>query len=297
MTAINDIERSLARRLPTNFLKDVYPRAMRRLAEYGLFRGRHLVDTKHGFQIFADRLDAVKWHVYYFGELEPQVSLAWKRILRPGDSVLDIGANVGYHSLLAATSVGPQGHVYAVEPGRRVLPQLHKHIEINDCRNITVFENAISDKREVAKFYYGGDNLQGNSSLIGAETEFFDLVECITFADLAEQVPLEKLRLIKIDVEGAEDRVIRNMVGFLEKLRDDVVLFIEISPDNAGRAEEILKPFADSGFSSRLIENEYNTNFYRAASSVKLAPAMFRDGQIHDVVLSRDSSVFAEMAG
>lgn len=297
MISINRIERALARKLPTDFAKDFYPRAMRRLAEYGLFRGLHKVDTRHGFQMFVDRLDVVKWYIYYFSEFEPQISLAWKRLLQPGDVVLDIGANVGYHSLLAAKAVGPKGQVFSIEPGERIHAQLTRHLGLNHLDNVTVIKKAVSDTRETAKFYYGGDNGQGNSSLIGEGDQPFDLVECIPFADLAEVVPLEKVRLIKIDVEGAEERVINGMASVLDKLSPDVVLFVEISPENAGDAERILKPLTDAGFAAKLVENEYHTGFYRAADQVNFHPARYEDKHICDVVLTRDPTAFDKMAG
>lgn len=295
--SINKIERIFARRLPTDFAKDFYPRAMRRLAEYGIFRGLHEVDTRHGFRMFVDRLDAVKWYIYYFGEFEPQISLAWKKLLHPGDVVLDIGANVGYHSLLAASLVGPTGRVFSVEPGERIHPQLVRHKQLNGFDHIVPIKKAVSDKTEVARFYYGGDNIQGNSSLVGADDQPFDLVECISFVDLGEQVPLNEVSLIKIDVEGAEDRVIAGMAKVLNRLRPDAVLFVEISPENADRAEDILKPLVDAGFHMRLIANEYTTAFYRRNACVELSQAHFVPGRIHDVVLCRDEAVFMQIIG
>ena len=295
--SINEIERALAHRLPTDFAKDFYPRAMRRLAEYGIFRGLHDVTTRHGFRMFVDRLDAVKWYIYYFGEFEPQISLAWKNVLRPGDAVLDIGANVGYHSLLAASLVGPTGRVFSVEPGERIHPQLLRHKQLNGFDHIVPIKKAVSDKTEVARFYYGGDNIQGNSSLVGTGDQPFDLVECVSFIDLGDQVPLDEVRLIKIDVEGAEDRVIAGMAKILDKLRADTLLFVEISPENAERAADILKPLADAGFHMRLIANEYTTAFYRREARVELTPAHFSPGKIHDVILCRDEAMFERIVG
>ena len=92
-------DRKVARILPP-VLRNFYTRAMRRLAEYGLPRGANVRETDFGFSMAVDRLDAIKWFIHYFGCFEPVITKAWLEILKPGDLVIDIGGNVGYHALL-----------------------------------------------------------------------------------------------------------------------------------------------------------------------------------------------------
>jgi hypothetical protein len=65
------VDKWLAHSLPGEAFKDVYGRGMRRLAEHGFFRGQHVVRTRFGFEMEVDRLDAIKWWIYYFGCFEP----------------------------------------------------------------------------------------------------------------------------------------------------------------------------------------------------------------------------------
>ena len=294
--SIVKIERFLARNLPGNFLKDTYVRGMRRLAEYGFFTGLTEVDTKFGFRMIVNRLDAVKWFIYYFGVFEPHISLAWSRLLRDGDVVIDIGGNVGYHALLAAKLVGSNGKVITFEPSRIIFDQLCKHIEINKFDNIRPLKLAISNYSGEAEFYYAGDNIQGNSSLLKSESSSIsERVKCITFQKITDYVTLSDVNLIKIDVEGAELLVLSGLSQCIDQLAKDVVIFVEISPENTESAHSILKPFVDAGFEARIIKNEYSTKFYRSSANVIFSPLEIHDGKIHDVVLSRDPSRFDVM--
>jgi FkbM family methyltransferase len=293
-----EFERSLAANLPTAFLKDVFPRGMRRLAELGLFRGAVQVPTKFGFKMMADRLDVVKWYVYYFGQIEPQISLAWNRLLSDGDDVIDIGGNVGYYALLAGQLVGPKGHVVTVEPSQTIFDQLTNNIEINGFKHIKPLKKAVSDTPGVIKLYYAGDNNQGNTTIMEQNGHTYsEDVECITFGEIGNHIELSKVKLIKIDVEGAEPMVLSSLSQSISQLNPDVVIFVEISPSNTEEGERMLFPFIEAGFEPRLIPNEYDTAFYRNTNNVTLRPLHITPGVIHDVVMTRNPSKFDVIEG
>ncbi len=297
MNLVN-FERLLAQNLPSDFLKDLFPRAMRRLAEYGIFRSATKVSTAYDFHMNADRLDAVKWYIYYFGVFEPQVSLAWKRLLKSGDHVVDIGGNVGYHALLAGTLVGPSGKVVTVEPSKYIHSQLINNIALNGYTHITALKNAVSNKIGEVDLYFAGENIQGNSSIYKNDSHSLsEKVACITLEQIGEKIDLPSVKLIKIDVEGAEPLVLESLFHSLEKLNPDVVIFVEISPSNTEEAEQMLSPFLGVGFEARLIQNEYNTAFYRNTNNVTLRPLRITPGVIHDVVMTRNPAKFDVIEG
>jgi FkbM family methyltransferase len=296
--ALVDFERALAKSLPSNFLKDLLPRGMRRLAEIGFFRKPAIVTTEYGFAMTADRLDAVKWFVYYFGQLEPQISLAWSRLLKSGDQVVDIGGNVGYHALLAGTLVGPEGRVVTVEPSRIIYDQLVRNIALNNYNHVLPLKYAVSNAPGEIDLYFAGENIQGNSSIYKNDSHSVsEKVECITIQQIGEKINLADVKLIKIDVEGAEPLVLEGLHKSLKELHADVVIFVEISPNNTTEAEEMLNPFLQSGFEARLIRNEYNTAFYRDSKKVELRPLHIEPGVIHDVVMTRNPAKFKQMEG
>jgi FkbM family methyltransferase len=296
--SFRDFDLFLAHNLPGDFLKDRYPRGMRRLAEYGFFRKGHVVETKYGFKMNADRLDVVKWYAFYFGHVEPQISRAWYNKLQPGDHVLDIGGNVGYHALLAASRVGETGKVTTFEPSQRISDQLRANIALNNFNNVEVKQMAVLDTNEDVKLYFGGESVQGNSSTIPENaTAKFEEVAAVTFDEVMSMLDPSRLKLIKIDVEGAEDKVLPGLTRNVAKLPPDCVIFVEISPANAVRGKDLLSPLLKLGFEGRLIENRYTPKFYRAGDPVNFVPLTFSKDSIHDVVLCRDKGQFEIMVG
>lgn len=287
------LDRWLAHNLPTNVLKDVYPRAMRRLAEMGLPAGRNVTTTRHGFKMEVDRLDAIKWYVHYYGEFEPQISAAWKRLLKPGNVVVDIGGNVGYHALLAAECVGAGGKVLTFEPASQNFKDLVANVSWNSSTQVSVLPIAISDRPGEVFIRYAGDNEQGSSSIVRGDGPG-QIVKAISFAEIASYTPLNSIDLIKIDVEGAEPLVIDGMMPVIDQLKPTCAIFVEVGPEHSGN--ELLAPFVKAGFKIREIANEYRTSFYRQPGDISLRPYVDH-GRLADTVLCRDEAIFRVIEG
>lgn len=131
------------------------------------------------------------------------------RLLRPGDCVLDVGANMGYYTLTAANLVGPEGCVHAFEPAPAVLPWLRANVSLNPKATIRIHPVAVTDHRGEQAFYSAAPTCTGYSSLrdLGSAASAVNSVECL---DLDSLMPsLSPVRLVKIDVEGAELGVLR----------------------------------------------------------------------------------------
>lgn len=287
------LDRWLARSLPGHTLKDLYTRGMRRIAEHTPFRGRGVVRTLYGFDIATDRRDAIKWYLHYFSVWEPQISEAWARILPKGGTVLDIGGNIGYHALLAAKLVGPTGRVITFEPSRRIFEQLESNIALNGFTNVEPVCSAVSDHGGTAEFHLMPDNEQGLGSLFPHEGAVrTEIVNLVTFEDIAAMVDIRTVDLVKIDVEGAEALLVSGMAGY--DFGPHCVIFIEVSPSET--ATELLAPLLEKGFHARRIENEYRTRFYQSSGNVRFSPLAAGSGSLQDVVLCQDPSRFDQIA-
>lgn len=286
MSLFVSLDRALAARLPGPLLKDLYPRGMRWFAEHGLFRGEHVVQTRYDFKIRVNRIDAIKWYLHYFGVFEPTISEMWARVLQPGDVVIDIGGNVGYHALLAARRVGPSGLVCTFEPARRVYAQLVENIALNQFANIDARQAAVTDSPGQIELFFAGENEQGSSSVVRREGEA-ELVEAVDFAAIMAMVPMERVRIIKIDVEGAESMVLAGLVENLDRVPARALLFLEIGIDQDGSA--LLAPLLGAGFVAYEIANEYRTSFYRDPPPPRLRPWQAKPRRLQDVVLCRSA--------
>jgi FkbM family methyltransferase len=245
---------------------DLYPRIMRRLAEYGLLRGERVTRARDGFLMRTNRVDALKWCVHYFGEWEPGISEAMRRILRPGGTVIDIGANVGFTSLLAAKLVGPRGRVIAFEPCAATFAELQANIALNGFGNIKAYQFAVSDTVGTATLHAFPDNDLCQSSLLprdGATSA--EAVRTINFETIARMVDLSSVDLVKIDVEGCEPQVLDGLAAHASEFRGALIAEIWESND----AQTLLAPF---GLEVARIANDYAPSFYRAHGEVTLLP-------------------------
>ena len=140
--------------------------------------------------------------------------------LRAGDTVLDVGAHTGYYTLLASTLVGEEGRVWAFEPAPRNARYLRGNVEANGRENVRVTEAAVSDEEGTARF--GG----GTGTGTGRLTDEGDLeVRTLTLDGFCERHRLDPA-VVKIDVEGAEARVLRGADDVLRTAGP--VLFLSI---------------------------------------------------------------------
>lgn len=287
------VDRWVARSLPGHALQDLYTRGMRRIAEHTPFQGQGFVRTLYGFDIATDRRDAIKWYLHYFSVWEPQISEAWARILPKGGTVIDIGGNIGYHALLAAKLVGPTGRVLTFEPSQRIFEQLESNIRLNGFKNVEPIRSAVSDRSGTAEFHMMPDNEQGLGSLIPQKGAIrTEVVNLITFEEIAAMVEMGRVDLVKIDVEGAEALLVAGMASY--DFSPHCVIFIEVSPSET--ATELLAPLLEKGFHARRIENEYRTRFYQSPGRVRFSPLAPGSGSLQDVVLCRDPSRFDQIA-
>lgn len=138
--------------------------------------------------------------------------------LRPGDTVFDVGAHTGYYSLLASTLVDGEGRVWAFEPDPRNARYLRDNVDANGRANVRVTEAAVSDERGTARFG------AGTGTGTGRLTEGGDIeVRTLTLDGFCRRRQLVP-SAVKIDVEGAEDRVLRGAADTLRTARPVIFL-------------------------------------------------------------------------
>lgn len=155
------------------------------------------------------------------GTHEVQVEQAMMRSVAHGDVVWDVGANVGYMSLVAARLVGPSGKVLAIEPETSCAAAIRDHAAINGLENIQVVEGAAGDRNAQGQLVVVADSLWSRLSTVGDHDEATHriLVRLLRLDDLEQPAPT----VVKIDVEGAELDVIGGMQRLLRDVRPIVI--------------------------------------------------------------------------
>lgn len=189
-----------------------------------------IVRTRMGFTMHGSTADMVLRWVRVFGAWEPHITAWVKGFLRPGDVVIDVGANLGYYSLLSARCVGIHGLVYAVEPVPIVVKALEKNIELNGIQNVRILRMAASDEAGDVAIYTNSLNL-GLSSTVpppGADEEA--VVPKDTISDRIPRDLWPRVRLIKVDVEGEEVAALRGLKPIMDIMARGAAIIVEIEP-------------------------------------------------------------------
>jgi FkbM family methyltransferase len=172
--------------------------------------------------------------------------------LANGGHFIDIGANNGYFTVMASRLIGLRGHVYAFEPSPRELVRLKRNLQINHCRNVSVFAVALGDRSEIKPFYISGlDNPATNTEFRATSNQHAMIVQFLPLMSLIAKEDLCMVRLVKIDVEGGECSVLNGLAACMPWLRE-ACFIVEIGREHLKRAdcqpEDIYEFFDRFGF-------------------------------------------------
>lgn len=194
----------------------------------GLRRFRAEICELNGFRMYIAPADPVIGRqLSETGDYEPEVSSVFRGTLRPGIGVLDIGANIGYYSMLAASRIGSTGRVWAIEPNPHNVAFLLASRDLNRFRNLQIVQAAASDRWDILQYFSASSNGITRSVGEGSPEGFGETVQAIPAAAIFG--PDDTLDVVKIDVEGAEGKAIRGLVSVLLKYKP--AIFSEFSPD------------------------------------------------------------------
>ena len=198
------------------------------LREIGPDLGTRIVRTRRGFDLNLDLAEWIGQHIYLTGDYEPPTADLVDSLIDTGDTVVDVGANIGFFALVASAKVGAKGSVIAFEPVSSICTALTANLELNRTTNVTVHELALANRIGTVTINEGPRRNRGLSSLRtinGASAQRVVRVSTFDSLDVARQ----KIRLIKIDVEGAEQLVLEGMMATLRKHRPHLI--VELTAD------------------------------------------------------------------
>jgi len=218
--------------------------------------------TVFGRRLAGDTRDMIQQYIYFFGLWEPELTAWIASRLSPRDVFIDVGANIGYYSLLASTLVGKSGAAVAIEASPAIFRQLQENIARNAVANVRTINVAVSDRKGTVPLFRGPDHNAGETSMFPAAGFIPDgAVESARLEEILEHKELASARLIKIDIEGAERFVVPSIGSLLRSCRDDLELIVEFHPqyltEPGHGADDLVKLVNASGFHAYRLENSY----------------------------------------
>ncbi len=188
----------------------------------------------------VDPADEHGWTLFVERKIEPRVADAFKALLRKGDTVIDVGANHGYFTLLASSIVGHAGRVHSFEPDPPIAKLLFENVRLNNCQNVTLHHAAVSNAEGMREYRFPA---RPGAPAASAQ------VPVVVIDKIAEEMP--KARLVRVDVGGAE---LLALEGMKELLGYDRPFVLVDADDNVirkvhGDASQVLALLRSLGYS------------------------------------------------
>ncbi len=242
-------------------------RVWNRLCDGKLVRLHHRfnVRTEYGY-FLGDSYDQLSQFVYYFGAWEPAISRLIGERLTAGRTFVDVGANTGWYTLLAANKVGPTGRVVAIEASPANFSWLKKNVDNNRLENVRLVNQAVWSEESSLALFQGPNFHSGVSTVVHSFAKQkgckpAGTVRAQPLSAILSPQEISTLQVLKIDVEGAELEVVRGFEQVLDSTPDDLEIFLELNPDQYD-VDNLLEPFRKRGFRAWLLRNDYSFDFY-----------------------------------
>ncbi len=184
------------------------------------------------------------------GLWEPEETQFILSSLCPGMSFVDVGANIGYFSLLASRMVGEQGKVFAFEPDPANFELLQKNCALNDCDNVGLYKKALSNGNATGSLYLSEFN-KGDHTIYECDGQRDSIpIELVRGGDFFSG-KLDRIDFLKVDTQGAEYQVLDGLDPIIKASLPGLILLVEFSPNSVVKTgvdpEAFLHLFDDLG--------------------------------------------------
>ncbi len=184
-----------------------------------------ILRLSNGSRFLLKNNDDICMEIYDEEQFEKRFVNLFSDSVKEGAVIIDIGSNLGYFTVLAASRTKNSGKVYSVEINTELIKHQQKQLALNGFKNVELINTAVSDAECVLPFYLAPEQFYGHSSLKQNSTfvpEKVIEVQCTTLDQLVSRNNIKRIDIIKIDVEGAEFNVLKGAESTLRTFRPTI---------------------------------------------------------------------------
>jgi FkbM family methyltransferase len=216
--------------------------------------------TRFGSRMKGDTRDVVQQCIYFFGAWEPAVTQWIGSRLKPGDVFVDVGANIGYFSLLGSKAVGRSGKVVAIEASPLIFRSLQQNLGLNAAENVRAVNVAAAERAGKIALFHGTDYNSGVTTTVAkGGLDLHGEVDALPLSAVLETDESERARLIKIDIEGGEWSALAGAADLFPKIPATAEWVVELHPAQlraiGKTGEDVVALFAGAGYLPYHLQN------------------------------------------
>ena len=182
-----------------------------------------------------------------------------KELIKPGWTVIDIGANFGWYSIHFSQLVEQNGKVFAFEPVSETHEELNLNINLNSCQNIKAFDFALGNKE--GNISFGAPNFDGGSLVSSEFLKYSKRIQTTMrkLDDVIKEQKINKVNFIKADIEGGELNMLKGAEKLLENFRPKILIeIVDMHCQRFGHfPEDVYQFLINKGYKGLFIGNEY----------------------------------------
>lgn len=250
----------------------------------------HVMVTVDGITFDLDLNEAIDSNIYCSGSFEYELTMAITVLTKPGDVVMDIGANIGCHTLRFSKLVGQDGKVFAFEPTGYAFRKIKRNLSLN----ASLAANVTLEKKAIAPYTARDQKIRFKSSwrLYGRQIDIpEEIVDFVSVDDYVTQRGINRVDILKIDVDGHEPDVIASAANTIRDFRP--IIFLEIN--DTDDMQQMIRELCDLGYvflfeenfepvsswdntMALVIQRPINSTGYRAANFILLPAALAEEG-------------------
>jgi FkbM family methyltransferase len=212
--------------------------------------------TFFGANLTCDIRDFVPRRIFFFAIYEPNLTYFIQSCLRPGDTFVDLGANIGYFSLLAAEVVGAAGRVIAIEASPSTFSRLSDNVANNQYGNVKCW-NLAATAADCTINMVCGDQRNTGANKIAVLENAAGVVRGKPLPDILGE-DFQRVNFIKIDIEGSEGPILEQLLANLDRLPQRLTIVAELAATSA----QYIERFREKGFRIRALPNTYRIGYF-----------------------------------